>query len=87
LLEKSKENQARVEPITSTEDLRKVHLEYNKYHYWKPPPHEDEDLGERLIIKYRNKEFWEQLMNADLPENFDTKYEEWLDQNVWDYYD
>lgn len=59
LMEKTKDNQMKHDLITSTEDLRKIHLEYNKYHYWKPTPQEELSIGERMIEKYRKKENWD----------------------------
>ena len=73
--------------ITSTEDLRRIHLEYNKHHYWKPAPQEEMSLGDRLIEKYKRKDVWDSLLNPEIPDDFENNYQEWLENNVWDYYD
>lgn len=44
-------------------------------------------LGDRLIEKYKRKDVWDSLLNPEIPEDFENNYQEWLENNVWDYYD
>lgn len=65
------------EPVVLPEDFRRVHLDYNKHHYWKPPEPPQINSCEQLIQRYKNPEFLEELMNPELPKDFNC--EEWLE--------
>ncbi|CAK70684.1 unnamed protein product (macronuclear) [Paramecium tetraurelia] len=69
----------------SQEELRKLHLDHNNYHYNNTidsiPVYNDAEPN------YKQNDYLEKLQNQPIDHDFISKYEEWLEENVWDYYD
>lgn len=76
-------------PITSVDEMKNMHNEYNNVYYW------SNDFVNQLEAARgegdeKEKQKGEQDVKKDLKEeeidpNFD--YEEWLEENLWKYYD
>ncbi|KAM3145932.1 hypothetical protein pb186bvf_001910 [Paramecium bursaria] len=66
--------------IADQQELRKIHLEYNNYHYWAAQKNNEE-----FVIK--DSLYYTSLLNQPIPKDFIQNYEQWLEDNVWDYYD
>jgi len=59
-----------------------LHAEYNNHHYWNAPINLPPSQP-----KYLQPNYHEKLMNAPIEHDFIQHYEQWLDENVFDYYD
>ena len=76
-------------PITSVDEMKNMHNEYNNLYYW------SNDFVNQLEAARgegdeKEKQKGKQDVKKDLKEeeidpNFD--YEEWLEENLWKYYD
>ncbi|CAD8069343.1 unnamed protein product [Paramecium sonneborni] len=71
--------------IQSQEELRKLHFDYNNHHYNNTidsiPAYHDVEPN------YKQNDYLEKLQNQPIDHDFISKYEEWLEENVWEYYD
>ena len=74
-----------ISKIDNSEILRKVHADFNNRHYLKV---EFDSEGESTDqFSTYNRIFSRMWNDVKLDENFKDNYQEWLEENIWNYYD
>ena len=78
----------------SQEDVRKMHLDYNNYNYWKTKDANEQKGkptdGEAAVAQVKTlqqRKFSDLWNSVQLDPKFQSNYIPWLEENVWDYYD
>ncbi|KAL4452925.1 hypothetical protein ABPG74_002490 [Tetrahymena malaccensis] len=96
LLEGIRDRKSMLANYCNQDEVRKINAEFNNYHYWKADESKKE-LKQKLNIDesgiYQDQlKLKKQILNkmwdeVQIPEDFENNYENWLEDNVWSYYD
>jgi len=72
--------------IDNIEILRKIHIDFNNRHYLKPEVELEEEENHDQFNTYNR--IYSRLWNeVQIDDNFKENYQDWLEENIWNYYD